>query len=250
MRNASRIPLVLVAGLSAAVGAAALLLPPRSASADDMKIVPPPALDLPSGNPAAKTDAAVSDAAKPETAVFAGGCFWGVQGVFQHVKGVSSAVSGYSGGSRTSASYPVVSSGMTGHAESVKVTFDPRQVSYGKLLQIYFSVVADPTKLNAQGPDEGTQYRTDLFAMTPEQAKVAKAYIEQLGKAHVFAAPIVTKVSSFQAFYPAEGYHQNYLTQHPDDAYIVENDMPKVKGLKSLFPADFKASPALVAAGH
>ena len=234
----TRIPLVLVAGLSAAVGVAAVLMPPHSASADDMKLVPPPAMDVPAGS------------ARSASAVFAGGCFWGVQGVFQHVKGVTSAVSGYAGGSQMTASYPAVSSGMTGHAESVEVTFDPAQVSYGKLLQIYFSVVADPTTLNAQGPDEGTQYRTDLFAKTPEQAKVASAYIEQLGKAHVFAAPIVTKVSDFKSFYPAEDYHQNYLTQHPNSLYIVENDMPKVDGLKTLFPTDFKASPALVTAGN
>ena len=140
-----------------------------------------------------------------------------------------------------------MSEGNTGHAESVQVTYDPTKVSYGKLLQIYFSVVADPTMLNAQGPDEGTQYRGDLFATTPEQAKVAKAYIEQLSKAHVFRSPIVTKVSGFKAFYPAEGYHQNYLTQHPNNPYIAENDMPKVEGLKKLFPADYAPNPVLAA---
>ena len=228
----------LVAGMAALAGVAATLMPPRAARAEDMKKAPAPAFDM----PAAGT--------KNETAVFAGGCFWGVQGVFQHVKGVTSAVSGYSGGSGKSASYEAVSTGATGHAESVKVTYDPSQVSYGRLLQIYFSVVADPTTLNAQGPDEGTQYRSDLFALTPQQAKVARDYIAQLGREHAFAKPIVTKVSEFKAFYPAEGYHQNYLTQHPDNPYIAENDLPKVQGLKTLFPDSYRADPTLVAAGH
>ena len=227
--------MALVCGVTLAVGATASLMPQRSASAEDMKRVPAPAIDAPANH------------AQSETAVFAGGCFWGVQGVFQHVKGVTSAVSGYSGGAKANASYPQVSEGNTGHAEAVQVTYDPAKVSYGKLLQIYFSVVADPTMLNAQGPDEGTQYRGDLFATTPEQARVAKAYIEQLSKAHVFRSPIVTRVSSFKAFYPAEGYHQNYLTQHPNNPYIAENDIPKVEGLKTLFPADYTPSPILAA---
>ena len=226
--------MALACGATLVVGAAASLSQ-RSASAEDMKRVPAPTVD------------ASADHAKSETAVFAGGCFWGVQGVFQHVKGVTSAVSGYSGGAHAKATYPEVSTGTTGHAEAVQVTFDPAKVSYGKLLQIYFSVVTDPTTLNAQGPDEGTQYRSDLFALTPEQAKVAKAYIEQLGKAHAFPGAIVTKVSSFKSFYPAEGYHQNYLTQHPNNPYIAENDMPKVQGLKTLFPADYAANPVLAA---
>ena len=140
-----------------------------------------------------------------------------------------------------------MSSGTTGHAESVKVTYDPSQVSYGKLLQIYFSVVADPTTLDRQGPDEGTQYRSDLFVTTPEQAKVAKAYIDQLQSVHAFGAPIVTKVSTFKSFYPAEGYHQNYLTLHPNEPYIAYNDMPKVEGLKKMFPKDYVSSPVLAA---
>lgn len=223
------------AGLAAAAGAT--LLPPRSASAETMKVVPAPAAESP----------AAADG-KTATAVFAGGCFWGVQGVFQHVKGVTAAVSGYAGGAKNTANYETVSTGSTGHAESVKVTYDPKEVSYGKLLQIYFSVVADPTTLNAQGPDEGTQYRSDLFALTPEQAKVAKDYIAQLGKDHAFAAPIVTKVSDFKGFYPAEGYHQNYLTRHPHDPYIATNDVPKVEALKKLFPTVYKADPTLSAA--
>ena len=231
----------LVAGMAALVGTAALMAPPRAAKAEDMRKAPAPTVDMPS---------AKAEKAGPETAVFAGGCFWGVQGVFQHVKGVTSAVSGYSGGAQKTASYEAVSTGSTGHAESVRVVYDPSQVSYGKLLQIYFSVVADPTTLNAQGPDEGTQYRSDLFALTPEQAKVARDYIAQLGHEHAFAKPIVTKVSNFKAFYPAEVYHQDYLTLHPDNPYIAENDLPKVQALKALFPDAYKAAPTLAAAGH
>ena len=200
-------------------------------------MVPAPALDETAG----------ADAA-PATAVFAGGCFWGVQGVYQHVDGVLGAVSGYSGGSKRDAHYPTVSTGTTGHAESVKITYDPRKVTYGKLLQIYFSVVADPTILSAQGPDEGPQYRSDIFATTPKQAEIAKAYIAQLGGARAFARPIVTKVDAFTAFYPAEGYHQNYLTEHPHNPYIAINDMPKVDGLKALFADTYRDTPILTAA--
>jgi peptide-methionine (S)-S-oxide reductase len=215
---------------------AATFLAPHPSSADTMKMVPAPAVDE-----------TAKGGATTETAVLAGGCFWGVQGVFQHVVGVTSAVSGYSGGAAEDASYPVVSSGTTGHAESVKITYDPRKVSFGKLLQIYFSVVTDPTMLNAQGPDEGTQYRSDIFATSPEQAQVAKTYIAQLQAAHVFGAPIVTKVTPFKAFYAAEGYHQNYLTEHPNAGYIAINDMPKVEGLKALFGSDYRQTPVLVA---
>ena len=233
-RNGGR-PMLLAGGVALAVAAATSMWPAHEAAAEGSKLTPAPAIDLP---------------AHPgiETAVFAGGCFWGVQGVFQHVKGVQSAVSGYSGGAKSTASYEVVSTGETGHAESVKVTFDPAKVSYGKLLQIYFSVVADPTQLNAQGPDEGTQYRSDIFAVTPEQAKVAADYVAQLRAAHAFASPIVTAVTPFKAFYPAEGYHQNYLTLHPDSPYIATNDIPKVEGLKKLFPQNYAADPVLVAA--
>ncbi len=225
---------LLACGAVLAISAVTSMWPARRAAADDLKLVPPPAADVPAH-------------AGTETAVFAGGCFWGVQGVFQHVKGVESAVSGYSGGAKSTASYEVVSTGGTGHAESVKVTYDATKVSYGKLLQIYFSVVADPTQLNAQGPDEGTQYRSDIFATTPAQAKVAADYVAQLRKAHVFAAPIVTAVTPLKAFYPAEGYHQNYLTLHPDSPYIAANDIPKVQGLKKLFPQDYAPDPVLAA---
>jgi peptide-methionine (S)-S-oxide reductase len=225
---------VLLAGVAFASLATALVAA-RGVSAETMALVPPPIVD--------PTPASAVVSAK---AVLAGGCFWGVQGVFQHVKGVTSAVAGYSGGSAENASYPIVSSGTTGHAESVEITYDPHVVSYGALLRIYFSVVTDPTTLNAQGPDEGTQYRSDIFATTPEQAEIAERYIAQLEAAHVFAAPIVTKVTPFQAFYPAESYHQNYLTLHPDQPYIAINDMPKVEGLKHLFGKEYRSDPVLV----
>jgi peptide-methionine (S)-S-oxide reductase len=186
----------------------------------------------------------------PETAILAGGCFWGVQAVFQHVKGVSQAISGYAGGTKDTAIYEVVSSGRTGHAESVQVTFDPRQVSYGRILQIYFSVAHDPTQLNRQGPDAGTQYRSAIFVMSPEQEKVAHAYIAQLDAAHVFPAPIVTKIEPDRGFVAAEDYHQDFLTLNPTYPYIVFNDLPKIESLKKLFPASYRADPVLVSAGH
>lgn len=181
-----------------------------------------------------------------ETAVFAGGCFWGVQGVFQHVQGVRNAVSGYTGGGAQDAHYEVVGSGTTGHAESVQVTFDPSKVSYGKLLQIYFSVAHDPTELNRQGPDSGTQYRSAVFPMTDEQANVAKAYIAQLDGAHLFSQPIVTTIEPGRTFYAAENYHQNFLTLNPHYPYIVINDMPKIENLKRLFPETYREQPVLV----
>jgi peptide-methionine (S)-S-oxide reductase len=184
--------------------------------------------------------------ADSEVAVFAGGCFWGVQGVFQHVKGVTNALSGYAGGEKDTAQYETVSSGTTGHAESVKVTFDPRQVSYGRLLQIYFSVAHDPTQLNRQGPDTGTQYRSEIFAASADQAKIAKSYIAQLDKAGAFGAPIVTKIEASRGFYPAEGYHQDFLTLNPTYPYIAINDIPKVEALKRLFPDSYRPDPVLV----
>ncbi len=171
-----------------------------------------------------------------ETAVFAGGCFWGVEAVFEHVKGVKSAVSGYAGGTLANPSYEQVSSGDTGHAESVQVTYDPSQVSYGKLLQIFFSVAHDPTQLNRQGPDHGTQYRSAIFYTTPQQQQVAESYIKQLTGAKTFSRPIVTQVAKLREFYPAEDYHQDYLVHHPNQLYIVINDQPKVAALKKQFP--------------
>jgi peptide-methionine (S)-S-oxide reductase len=174
--------------------------------------------------------------AKAETTVFAGGCFWGIQSVFQHTKGVISATSGYAGGSMNNPSYEDVSTGQTGHAESVRVVFDPSVVSYGQLLKIFFSVAHDPTQLNRQGPDVGTQYRSALFYMSDEQKRVAESYIDQLTKAHTFARPIVTRVAPLKAFFTAEAYHQNYAEEHPTQAYIVINDAPKVVNLKKQFP--------------
>jgi len=191
--------------------------------------VPDPKLDAPKA--AAKADA---------VAVFAGGCFWGVEAVFEHVKGVKDAVSGYAGGKSGSAQYETVSSGDTGHAESVKVTYDPGKVSYGQLLKVYFSVAHDPTQLNRQSPDVGPQYRSEIFTTSAEQARIAKAYIAQLTAAKVFAAPIVTKVEPLPAFYPAEAYHQDYLRLHPNEPYIVFNDAPKLVHLKQMFPALYK----------
>lgn len=204
--------------------------------AEKAVILPPPALDE-------------STQARSETAVFAGGCFWGVQGVFQHVKGVKNAVSGYAGGAANTAQYERVSNGNTGHAESVEVTFDPAQVSYGTLLQIYFSVAHNPTELNRQGPDSGTQYRSAIFTKNAEQQRVAQAYITQLDAAHVFDKPIVTKLETFNGFYPAEEEHQDFLTEHPTYPYIVINDLPKVAQLKQLYPDRYQEQPVLVKAG-
>ena len=196
--------------------------------------VPAPVLDEPVG------------ASQEEVAVLAGGCFWGVQGVFQHVVGVSGAVSGYAGGSAESANYDAIETGRTGHAESVQITFDPRTISYGRLLQIYFSVAHDPTQLNRQGPDFGTQYRSAIFPSGEEQARVARAYIDQLQQAGVFAAPIVTRIEPDRRFYPAEAYHQDYLTNNPNNPYIVINDLPKIENLKRSLPDVYRADPVLV----
>src|SRR2546425_1153104 len=186
--------------------------------------------------PSPATDA--SKAAKPgeQTAVIAGGCFWGIQAVFQHVKGVINATSGSSGGEARTAEYEVVSTGETGHAESVKVTYDPSQITYGELLRVFFSVAHDPTQLNRQGPDEGTQYRSSIFYSNDEQKRIAEAYVAQLDNAKVFPRPIVTKVGPLQAFYPAEAYHQNYAALHPNQPYIMFNDAPKVDHLRQEFP--------------
>jgi peptide-methionine (S)-S-oxide reductase len=186
--------------------------------------------------PAPAVDASVAKTSSQQTVVVAGGCFWGIQAVFQHVKGVVSATSGYSGGSSLTAQYQIVSTGATGHAESVKVVFDPSQVTFGELLRVFFSVAHDPTELNRQGPDEGTQYRSSIFYSSDEQKHIAEAYIAQLDKAKIFSRPIVTQVVPLKAFYAAEGYHQNYATNHPDDLYIRYNDAPKVAHLRQQFP--------------
>ena len=204
-----------------------------SFAAEDAVVIPPPAMD-------------VQHASGIQTAVLAGGCFWGVQGVFQHTKGVVSAVSGYAGGNKTTADYHMVSTGTTGHAESVEIKFDPNKISYGKILQIFFSVVHDPTQLNRQGPDTGTQYRSAIFTTSDDQKKVADAYIAQLNTAGVYRKPIVTKVGPLQGFYAAEAYHQDYLTLHPTQPYIAYNDIPKVENLKRLFAENYSEKPTLV----
>jgi peptide-methionine (S)-S-oxide reductase len=196
--------------------------------------LPPPAHDT-------------ANAGASETAILAGGCFWGIQGVFQHVRGVNSVVSGYDGGKAATAEYEVVSTGTTGHAESVRITFDPHVVSYGTLLRIFFSVALDPTQVNRQFPDVGSQYRSEVFATTAEQAAIARDYIAELNRAHIFSRPIATKVESDTGFYPAEAYHQDYLIRHPDNAYIATYDLPKIEKLTRLFPDRYQSEPVTVA---
>ena len=210
-----------------AVAAVALLSACDPAGARD-KAFPDPASDT-------------ADArAKEDVAVFAGGCFWGVEAVFEHVRGVKSVVSGYAGGTRLTARYPIVASGTTGHAEAVRVVYDPREVSYGQLLKVYFSVAHDPTQLDRQGPDTGPQYRSEIFTTNAQQARVAKAYIAQLEAARVFDRPIVTRVAPLAGFYEAEAYHQDYLRNHPDEPYIVYNDAPKLVALEQQFPGLYR----------
>lgn len=220
--SAAFVPLLAIAALQGA---------PRAA--EEPVEIPPPALDA---------------QAEPATAVavLAGGCFWGVQGVFQHVTGVTGAVSGYAGGSAETATYEQSSSGTTGHAETVEITYDPSVISYGQLLQIYFSVAHNPTQLNYQGPDHGTQYRSTIFPVNDEQAGIAKAYIAQLDETGLFEAPIVTTIEPLEAFYPAEQYHQDFLTLNPTHPYIVYNDLPKITALENIFPNEYRAEPVLV----
>jgi peptide-methionine (S)-S-oxide reductase len=225
------------AGTGAALALAVVLMQPslEAASADEApRVVAAASVDNPK-------------AAGPlQTAVFAGGCFWGVQGVFQHVKGVTQAVSGYAGGTAQTATYQQVSSETTGHAEAVKITFDPKVISYGELLRIYFSVAHDPTQLNRQGPDTGPSYRSAVFPTNAQQAKIATAYIAQLTRVQAFSKPIVTKVETFSGFYPAEAYHQDFMLNHPTHGYIVVNDLPKLANLKRLFPAMYREQPVRV----
>ena len=226
-------------GSLALLGGAAAWKAAPSFAGESAVVIAPPADDTPTAATATTT----------ETAVLAGGCFWGVQGVFQHVKGVTNAVSGYAGGDEKTAKYEVIGSGRTGHAEAVRVTFDPKQISYGQILQIYFSVVHNPTELNRQGPDRGTQYRSTIFAQNVEQARIAKAYIAQLDKAKSFGEPIVTTIEMQKRFFDAEAYHQDYLTRNPNQPYIVFNDLPKIENLKKVFPDRYRATPTLVRAG-
>jgi peptide-methionine (S)-S-oxide reductase len=217
--------------------AAGMSLRISHSAAEGARTIPAPVLDEPADTRATS-----------EIAILAGGCFWGVQGVFQHVDGVTSAVSGYAGGAANTAHYELVGTSTTGHAEAVQVTYDPGQISYGRILQIYFTVAHDPTELNRQGPDVGTQYRSAIFSTSPEQSRIAEAYIAQLNQAHVFDAAIVTKIESDRDFYPAEPYHQDFLTHNPRHPYIVVNDLPKIENLKRLFPGLYRATPVLVAA--
>jgi peptide-methionine (S)-S-oxide reductase len=230
--NAHRVRQALVA--AGLVAGAAFLLPMARTSAETAEALPAPAVDETPGKSAT------------EVAAFAGGCFWGVQGVFEHVKGVTRAVSGYAGGSVADPGYEQVSMGTTGHAESVSVAFDPARISYGKLLQIFFSVALDPTQVDRQGPDRGTQYRSALFVSGADQERVARAYVAQLEAAHAFSRPIATRIEPAGLFYPAEAYHQDYLEHHPDAPYIAINDMPKVRAVQTLFPANWRTEPALV----
>ncbi len=223
--------LSLCAAAMGALAIAAFATPSRAA--EDAVIIPAPAIDAPSSGGI-------------QTVVLSGGCFWGVQGVFQHTAGVVSAVSGYAGGGKATANYETVSTGTTGHAESVRVKYDPAKISYGKLLQIFFSVVHDPTELNRQGPDSGTQYRSAIFTTSDEQKKVTDAYIAQLNAAKAYRKPIVTKVGPLEGFYPAEAYHQDYLTLHPNQPYIAYNDIPKVENLKKIFAENYIEKPTLV----
>jgi peptide-methionine (S)-S-oxide reductase len=224
--------LSLCAAALGALAIAAFAIAP-SRAAEDAVIIPAPAADV-----------KVADGI--QTAVLAGGCFWGVQGVYQHTGGIINAVSGYAGGTKASANYNMVSSGGTGHAEAVEIKYDPKKISYGKILQIFFSVVHDPTQLNRQGPDSGPQYRSAIFTTSDEQKKVAEAYIAELSAAKVYKKPIVTKIGPLEAFYAAEAYHQDYLTLHPNQPYMAFNDIPKVENLKKIFADNYIEKPTLV----
>jgi peptide-methionine (S)-S-oxide reductase len=219
--------------IAAALLLCALLIETIPAASQEGIALPPPAVDVAAGKSSAVT-------------VFAGGCFWGVQGVFQHVKGVRNAVSGYAGGAHATATYEQTNNGTTGHAESVHITFDPGQVSYAQLLHVFFSVAHDPTQLNRQGPDIGSQYRSTIFPADAEQAAVAKAYIAQLDRTRAFRKSIVTTIEMNRKFYPAEKYHQDFLVRNPTYPYIVHNDLPKIENLKRLFPDLYRAKPVLV----
>ncbi|UCI08111.1 peptide-methionine (S)-S-oxide reductase MsrA [Mesorhizobium sp. B1-1-8] len=234
-KPARRSPFLAALAALAITAAAAIFWQTPARSAEDAVVIPPPAMDE-------------KAAGGSEKAIFAGGCFWGVQGVFQHVKGVTKAVSGYTGGSAENAVYEIVGTGRTGHAESVEITYNPSQVTYGQLLQVYFSVAHNPTQLNYQGPDSGTQYRSTIFAENDQQKKIAESYIAQLDKAKVFSKPIVTTLETGKTFYPAENYHQDFLTLNPTYPYIVYNDLPKIENLKSLFPQLYSEKPVLVLA--
>lgn len=223
----------IAASIVGALALAALVATPLR-SAETAVVLPLPAIDMPAGSE------------REQVAVIAGGCFWGIQAVYQHTEGVIQAVSGYAGGTKQTALYDVVSSGRTGHAEVVQIRFDPKKISYGKILQIFFSVAHDPTQLNRQGPDVGPQYRSAIFYANADQKRVAEAYIKQLDGVKSFKSPIVTRIDALEAFYPAEAYHQDYATLHPNQPYIVFHDLPKIASLKRLMPDVYRDKPMLV----
>jgi len=235
-RTALRTGLVALAaaGGMALLGARTLT---GSADAETFTRAPAPAYDAPAGPGLA-------------TAVLSGGCFWGMQGVFEHVKGVREVVAGYAGGAAASAHYELVSTGVTGHAESIEIRFDPREVSYGEILRIFFSVASDPTQVGGQYPDEGSQYRSEIWAIDAGQRATARRYIAQLSASHAFARPIATRIDPFGGFYRAESYHQDYLVHHPDAPYIATYDAPRLKALKALFPDAWRGAPVLTLAAR
>jgi len=233
LKNETKLRFIIAISL---LGFGMLLSQGIALSAEEAVVIPPPTIDE------------HASTAHTETMVLAGGCFWGVQGVYQHVRGVTNAVSGYSGGRGETAAYEKVSSGLTGHAESVQITYDPTQVTYGQLLQVFFSVAHNPTELNRQGPDSGTQYRSAVFPLNDTQRRIAQGYLAQLNQAKAFKAPAVTSVEKFNGFYPAESYHQNFLTLNPYHPYIVANDLPKIEQLRRIFPGLYQAKPVLVGA--
>jgi len=200
--------------------------------------------------PTPSVDTPAAEATGPQVAVLAGGCFWGLQGMFEHVQGVKKVVAGYSGGDKATAHYEMVGTETTGHAESVEITFDPKQVSYGQMLRLFFSVAHDPTELNRQGPDSGPSYRSEIFFATPSQEHVARAYVAQLTQAKVFRSPIVTKIEPLKAFYPAEDYHQDYLIHNPNQPYIKFNDLPKIDALKRIYPQLYRPTPVALASAR
>ncbi|HYX24156.1 MAG TPA: peptide-methionine (S)-S-oxide reductase MsrA [Thermoanaerobaculia bacterium] len=202
-------------------------------------VIPAPALDTPA-----------AEATGLQTAVLAGGCFWGLQGMFEHAQGVTKVVAGYAGGSKETAHYEMVGTERTGHAESVEITFDPKRISYGQLLRLYFAVAHDPTELNRQGPDSGPSYRSEIFFKSPAQERIARAYVEQLTKAKVFKRPIVTRIEPLKGFYPAEDYHQDFLVHNPTHPYIVRNDLPKIDALKRLYPEIYREAPVLLSSAR
>jgi peptide-methionine (S)-S-oxide reductase len=228
-----------IIALALALGALAALAGHHAGADAINKPIPAPAIDTPA-----------AEATGTETAVLAGGCFWGLQGMFEHVKGVTRVVAGYSGGSRETAHYEMVGTERTGHAESVEITFDPRQVTYGQLLQLFFAVAHDPTEVNRQGPDSGPSYRSEIFAKSATQRRIADAYVAQLTKAKVFDQPIATKIDQEKGFYPAEDYHQDFLIHNPNYPYIVINDLPKIDALKRVYPQLYRPAAVTLSGGR